>query len=201
MHYHGVGNRCAVNFKDLHLPITDHEALRLLKIIGIYPVEVDIIAAAHDIAGHATYKRGARMQDAPHTFDCSSLIKWLYGQRGIWLPRRSIQQREYGEYVEPENIQTGDIVFTSGRIDYFDRDPTDGVGHVGIVTGSGTIIHAANRRRGVVESPYDVFKHRGLRGIRRLIPCDTSVYTLESTERETEWSDDFRWIILQQLKT
>lgn len=199
MHYRTVGNRCAVHFQDLHLPVSDQDALRILERIGIRSVEVDLIAIARSIVGKATYKRGAHTEDAPHTFDCSSFIKWLYCQKGIWLPRRSIQQREFGDHVVSKNMQAGDLVFTSGRINYYHNDPDDGVGHVGIATNNNTVIHAASTRRGIIESPYSAFVRKGLRGIKRIIPLHKKVYTLEFSKRDIEWSDDVRWIILQHL--
>lgn len=133
--------------------------------------------------------------------DCSSLMKWLYRERGIWLPRRTIQQRELGEKVELNDAMAGDIVFVSGHIDYYYDDPLDGVGHVGIVTYGKTIIHAANSRVGVIEEDLETFlDKREFRGARRYIPKGAEVLTLETPpEREVEIEDDLRWIILQSL--
>ena len=199
MIYRAVGNRCAVDLNDLQLPISLDQALSILEQIGCKRIEIVLISLARSVLG-ATYRRAARLKEAPQVFDCSSLVKWLYGQKGIWIPRRSIQQREMGTPVNPCDIRDGDIVFVSGHIDYYYSDPTDGVGHVGIATRDGTVVHAANRKVGVIESPYEEFTSKGLRGIRRFIPETREVYTFETPpEREVEWSDDFRWIILQNL--
>jgi len=133
--------------------------------------------------------------------DCSSLIKWLYAQRGIWLPRRSIQQRELGEKIKLENLIAGDIIFVSGFIDYYDTDPTNGVGHVGIYSGEKTVIHAANKKAGVIESSFEDFiANNKFRGARRYIPKNTKVLTLETPNNlDVEFEDDFKWIILQSL--
>ena len=202
MNYRAAGSRCAVDFQSLALPISQQEALSLLVVEGFRKIDVDIVALAKARIGTSEYRRSARSREAPAVLDCSSLIKWLYAQRGIWLPRRSIQQREYGEAVLPQEIVAGDVVFTSGMIDYYFDDPSDGVGHVGIATGAGTIIHAANRKIGVVECSLESFAHgRWFRGARRYVPADRDIITLETPpDREVETEDDIRWIVLQFLR-
>jgi len=201
MEYQAVGNRCAVDFSLLRLPISDQEALAKLEEKGFKKIEVDLISLARKCIGLSRYRRGARLYEAPSIVDCSSLIKWLYGQRGIWLPRRSIQQRTLGEDVQLDGLIAGDVIFVSGWIDYYDCNLSDGVGHVGIATGDGTVVHAANKKVGVVESPLVKFsKNDKFRGIRRYIPKGVEIVTLETPkEREVEIADDIRWIILQTL--
>jgi hypothetical protein len=201
MVYRAVTDRCAVDFADLQLSFSVEQSLEILDQKGFQHISVDLVPLARSLVGIAQYRRGARLSEAPHIFDCSSFIKWLYGQKGIWLPRRSIQQREFGTPVNPCDIQAGDIVFISGFIDYYHTDPRNGVGHVGLATGENTVIHAANRKVGVIESPYTEFaKDNKLRGIQRIVPENRQVYTfLTPPEREIEWSDDIRWIILQNV--
>ena len=201
MKYHAVGNRCAVDFGEFELPIPLEQALTILASHNFQHIEVDVVAEARNVVDIAEYRRGARLAEAPAVFDCSSLMKWLYAQSGIWLPRRSIQQREFGIPINPCDMSAGDIVFASGFIDYYDKDPADGVGHVGIATGDGTVIHAANRTLGIIESSFKEFVSKNkLRGIRRLIPDPEKFFVfLTPPERENEWSDDIRWVILQSL--
>jgi len=201
MEYRAVGNRCAVILDSLHLPISHEETLIILNHKGFVLVEVDIIALARQCIGISQYRRGARPSEAPLVVDCSSFIKWLYAQRGIWLPRRSIQQRELGEVVNLDELVAGDAVFISGRIDYYHDDPANGVGHVGIATGYGTVVHAADRKVNVVESPLDKFVgETKFRGARRYISQNVEVLTFETPlNREVEVADDIKWIILQQL--
>ena len=135
MEYRAVGNRCAVALNSLRLPISRKETLTILGNKGFALIEVDIIALARQCIGTSQYRRGARLFEAPVIVDCSSFVKWLYAQRGIWLPRRSIQQRELGEVVNLEELVVGDVIFISGSIDYYHDDPANGVGHVGIATG------------------------------------------------------------------
>lgn len=201
MEYRAVGNRCAVILDSLRLPISREETLTILTQKGFGVVEVNIIALARQCIGTSQYRRGARPSEAPKVVDCSSFIKWLYAQRGIWLPRRSIQQRELGETVNLDELVAGDVVFVSGKIDYYHDDPSNGVGHVGIATGNGTVIHAANREINVVESPLEKFVGENkFRGARRYIPRNVEVLTLTTpADREVEITDDIRWIVLQSL--
>ncbi|OGL72858.1 hypothetical protein A3F28_02835 [Candidatus Uhrbacteria bacterium RIFCSPHIGHO2_12_FULL_57_11] len=201
MLYRAVGNRCAVILDSLRLPISRQEILTILNHLGFVRVKIDIIAFARQCIGTSRYRRGARPSEAPTVVDCSSFVKWLYAERGVWLPRRSIQQRELGEVVALSEVIVGDLVFVSGWIDYFHDDPTDGVGHVGIVSGDNAVIHAANRKTNVVESPLDKFVGKnGFRGARRYIPKGVETLTLETpSSREVEIADDLRWIILQSL--
>lgn len=201
MEYRAVGNRCAFDIAKWELPISSAEALAILVSQGFKIVEADIVALARQCIGKSQYRRGARPSEAPGIVDCSSFAKWLYGQRGIWLPRRSVQQRELGESISLDELTAGDIVFVSGRINYYHDNPADGVGHVGIATGEGTVIHAASRKVGVTEVPLTGFiGKRDLRGIRRYVPKGAEVLTLGTpSSREIETEDDIKWIILQAL--
>lgn len=201
MEYRAVKNRCAVNLDSLKLPILDAEALMILIRRGFRVVGINIIALARQCIVTSKYRRGAMLSEAPAIVDCSSFMKWLYAERGIWLPRRTIQQRELGEVVSLEDLTVGDLVFVSGHINYYYNDPADGVGHVGIATGDGTVIHAANKKVNVVEGPVDEFVGKNkFRGARRYIPKDRTVITLETPSgREIETADDIRWLILQAL--
>ena len=201
MNYHAVGNMCAVILNNLDLPIPNDKALRILQEKGFTPIKVDLIQLAHHCIQHSHYKRGANPVAAPGLVDCSGLTKWLYAQRGIWLPRRSIQQRDYGEAMDLAEIATNDLIFTTGKINYFNTDPNDGVGHVGIVSDARTVIHAANAKVGVIETPIDVFlRNKAFRGARRYLPQNAEVITFSCPpHRNVETADDIRWIILQSL--
>lgn len=203
MEFRAVGNRCAVDFTALQLPLTQEEAYSALELQGFRVVNVDMVALARGCMNGSRYRRGARPSEAPGVVDCSSFVKWLYSQRGIWLPRRSVQQRQCGEKVLLNQVTVGDLIFVSGSIDYWFNDPSDGVGHVGIVSDTGDVIHAANREVGIIETSLDVFIESGaiFRGARRYIPKDRPVVTLETpTHREVEVSSDIRWIVLQSLR-
>lgn len=206
--YRAVGNRCAVDLG--RLPIadlrTDSAKRTALEALGCTIIPVDLVALARSCVGRSTYRRGARTHEAPGTVDCSSLTKWILGQAGIWIPRRSIQQRDClgnGGYAvnDRDDVRPGDLVFVAGWRDYYDDDPANGVGHVGIVTNERTVVHAANSTVGITESPLEEFLYIDrFRGARRMIPDSHTVLTLETPpERDVETEDDLRWMILQRL--
>lgn len=201
MEYRACNNRCAVILNDLDLPIPREQILEILHRKGFELLNVDIITLARERIGKSQYRRGARMWEAPEIFDCSSFVKWLYARRGIWLPRRGIQQRQLGETINQQDLIAGDAVFTSGRINYHYGCPENGVGHVGITTDRETMIHAARKGAGVTETPLAEFiGNNKFRGARRYIPRGEEVLTFETPLHwEIETADDFRWIVLQNL--
>ncbi|MDO8649924.1 MAG: C40 family peptidase [Candidatus Berkelbacteria bacterium] len=200
MIYRAVNNRCLVDFDQLNLPISKAEALTILEEQGFQVLVCSVVEVAQSLVGNATYRRGARLQEAPAVLDCSSLVKWVYGQIGVWLPRRAIQQREYGFSIGLSDLQPGDLVFISGWIDRYVDDPSDGVGHVGIFVGNNKVVHAANNKVGVVYSPLDRFaRNHDFRGARRIAQLEHSTVLLLPEGREVETSDDVKWIVLQSL--
>lgn len=86
----------------------------------------------------------------PEGFDCSGLVRYVYRQVGVWVPRTVREQRAYARKVPMVEIQAGDLLF-------FDID--DGKGrHVGIYEGHGRFIHAPSSGKQVarasVHNPY-----------------------------------------------
>ncbi len=194
--YRAVGDRCAVAL----------ECLTIRRGEGCLARAEILTMLARSLVGRVTYRRGVRFREASRIVDCSSFVKWIYGQRGIWIPRRSIQQLWYhgnsGYRIECiEELCAGDLVFASGFRDYYEDGAAGGVGHVGLVTDTATVIHAANRSVGVIESPLAAYTaHDCFRGGRRLAPHDWDVVTLQlPPHRDVECTDDFRWMLYQQL--
>jgi cell wall-associated NlpC family hydrolase len=63
-------------------------------------------------------------------FDCSGLVRFVYGEIGIRLPHQSWSQFQLGRPVGRWALSPGDLVFF------------DGAGHVGIYLGAGRFVHA-----------------------------------------------------------
>jgi cell wall-associated NlpC family hydrolase len=63
-------------------------------------------------------------------FDCSGLVRWVYGHVGISLPHYSVAQWSYGRRVPSRALLPGDVLFFSG------------LGHVGIYIGRRAFIDA-----------------------------------------------------------
>lgn len=76
-------------------------------------------------------------------FDCSGFIYYIYRSCGYSISRSLSAQASTGTAVSKSELQAGDIVF-------FNNTSSGALGHVGIYIGNGTMIHAANSKRGVV---------------------------------------------------
>ena len=96
-------------------------------------------------------------------FDCSGLVKWIMAAFDLKLPRTAAEQARLGTEVPRDTAQLlpGDLLlFGRGRR----------VTHIGIYVGEGKYVHAANRRKGVIESEISPLDSRWWKGARRVIP-------------------------------
>jgi hypothetical protein len=91
------------------------------------------------------YRRGGSLQTG-HTTDCSGFVQFIYKKFNIALPRSSREQARVGTVVahtlDFAVMRPGDLLFFSHRGHH--------ISHVGIYLGDGKMIHASNRRRGVI---------------------------------------------------
>lgn len=97
----------------------------------------------------------------PEGFDCSGFTQWVYAQHGLLLPRDTRAQFEYGEEIDPDELQPGDLMFfkTAGRR----------VSHVAIALDRDRFVHAPNSRGVVrVESLGQPYWNRRFLGARRV---------------------------------
>ena len=97
-------------------------------------------------------------------FDCSGLVYYVYSLFGKYLPRTTTGLVHVGQAVSEENMQPGDIIVWS---DNGLRSPT----HVAIYIGGGRMVHAANKRLGVVNHAVSYWKSGGrnqIMSIRRV---------------------------------
>lgn len=84
--------------------------------------------------------------------DCSGFVMSVYKAFGVSLPHSSYALRSQGVGVAMSQAMPGDIVCYSG--------------HVGIYIGNGQIVHAANRRQGIIVSN---MTYRSVICIRRIL--------------------------------
>ena len=104
-----------------------------------------VISTAAEYLG-APYRRGG---SSPSTgFDAAGFVRFVFGQLGVILPRRSRDQARLGEQVREDwhVIAPGDLLL-------FEDD--DGINHVAIYVGRNRIIHATEPGGGVL---YDDLK-------------------------------------------
>ncbi|MNI88749.1 Murein DD-endopeptidase MepS/Murein LD-carboxypeptidase precursor [compost metagenome] len=79
------------------------------------------------------YKFGAKAGQT-RTFDCSSLMQYIFKQHGINLPRNSKSQSKVGKHVSRSNLRKGDLVF-------FSIPGKPGViNHVGVYVGNNKVL-------------------------------------------------------------
>ncbi len=86
---------------------------------------------AAQLANHLTGTPYSWGGESPSSgFDCSGLVRYVYGRLGIHLPHHAASQWSLGRPVSPGHLRAGDLVFFSG------------LGHVGIYAGHGKFIHS-----------------------------------------------------------
>ena len=82
---------------------------------------------------------------SPSGFDCSGFTMYCYYKYyNISLPHGANMQMHRGRKVSLSKLQTGDLIF-------FDHDHNGKADHVGIYVGGGKLVHASNKRTGVIK--------------------------------------------------
>jgi len=192
-------SRLCIHFPTLIPSINQKQIDKYLDKKGFGKITVDIIDLARKQLG-VKYMRGSMPSNKTKSFDCSSLTQWLYGQKGIYIPRISIDQRDFGNSINIEELKPGDLVFTNGHINYYwENDKMNSVGHVGLYTGT-SVIHAANKKRGVVEDDLSTFLDDDFRGATRIYDYLDVADTILIPEKErVEYDIHLRWRILRSV--
>lgn len=97
-------------------------------------MEIPSNASGSSIVVYASNFLGTPYQwggNGPSTFDCSGLVKYVYAQHGINLPRVASAQQTAGIAVSKDQLEPGDLVFFGYPAH-----------HVGIYVGNNSYLHA-----------------------------------------------------------
>ncbi len=102
----------------------------------------------------------------PFGIDCSGLTQVVYRFFDINLPRDASQQVEYGDDIEFDDIEAGDLAFF--------KNQEGKIIHVGILDGLGSIIHASGfvrkdliSQEGILHSETEILTHN-LHSVKRM---------------------------------
>ncbi|MCI0620033.1 NlpC/P60 family protein [Candidatus Wolfebacteria bacterium] len=174
------------------------------------------------------YKRGASvLNDAPETFDCSSLTAWAAVEAGYAIPRISVDQFVFSKRMEREQLEPGDLIFAntkqfnSVKGEYYSRildrmvreEPIryetveympgtavpHGIDHVGVFVGDGKVIHASFATGAVVEEEVETSEQfRNIVGHGRIILDETPRFVVEIPHERTELRS--RDALLEELR-
>ncbi len=128
------------------------EVLEILHQLHLTYHQYDLVHVAQQCCG-MRYRRNALRSARPRTFDCSTLVQFIYAHAGYWLPRYTHLIVDHGEKVGPP-YQPGDLLFTTGRGAWRHPDYAERIGHVAMVTRDELCVHADNvGTKTVVEVP------------------------------------------------
>lgn len=130
------------------------------------PHSADLLFQAIATAG-VDYRNGGRNHQTG--FDCSGLVAFVFREAyGLDLPHNSKAQSAYGDAVDAQDLQAGDLVFFNTQ-----RTPYS---HVGIYLGEGKFIHAP-RTGAAVRTDNLRARYWSTRfdGARRIVPAVVAV--------------------------
>ncbi|QKJ62813.1 C40 family peptidase [Flavobacterium sp. M31R6] len=121
-----------------------------------------LIQTAYDKIG-TRYRSGGTTTAG---FDCSGFMCSTFGNFDIKLPRSSIEQSSFGERVETENVQKGDLIFfkTNGR---------SHINHVGmvidVVDDEIKFIHSSTHSGVIISSTKEPYYRRNFAQVNRVL--------------------------------
>jgi cell wall-associated NlpC family hydrolase len=140
----------------------EHEVGRLIRVAMQDEAlhSGDVVQAAYSLRG-TRYVMGGTSRSG---FDCSGFVRYILScADGVQLPRTAEEQFYNGTPVSRDQLRPGDLVF-------FKNTYKRGISHVGIYTGNGKFVHAANPHKGVREDSLDeTYYANHYAGARRVV--------------------------------
>lgn len=184
------------------LGVSTKRILEILAEMGFKVLKPNLLTFLRGLVGNTEYLRGAEIWQAPRIVDCSTLVVWAYSWLGVQMPRYAIEQAKLGKPSDLPDLRLGDLVFTKGLIPRTDKAIPNGIGHVGIATGQGTVIHAKDVKKGVVEEPIAKISSdlSTFRGVSRILPPRGWWTVIAPWGVPINYSSDLRWKVGSKLK-
>lgn len=205
--FHAVGNRIGVVPSAWGLSIeNENQILELIKKAGFRFLSVNPYQLARNQRGKSIYKRQISLLEAPDIFNCTTFVRWIYAQMGIELNVYAIDESKQGISINITELMAGDLVFSKGRLPQYEDDISKGIGHAGVVTEQGTVLHVTNIDKAhypdiIRETTLEIFYRSpdNYRGARRILP-QSGFYVLEIPHgRDVLWSHDVRRMVMKYL--
>jgi cell wall-associated NlpC family hydrolase len=125
-----------------------------------------VLEIAHSFNG-TPYKYGAKPEEIPTVFDCSSFTQEVYRGVGIEIPRSTIlQAAQAGKEIQlTANFEPGDLLFFRGSKGHYNDELFPNrqiyIGHVAIYEGDGKAIHASSPQGVIKEDVSVIINIRG----------------------------------------
>jgi cell wall-associated NlpC family hydrolase len=120
-----------------------------------FSVDTGVITLAKNFIG-TPYRWGGTK---PGGFDCSGFLKYVYGLKGVNIPRTVSEIWNYGKSVDKLSI--GDIVFYQT----YKKGPS----HAGIYLGDGKFIHTSSSRGVTISNMGDSYWKTRYLGAKRIV--------------------------------
>jgi LysM repeat protein len=115
--------------------------------------------------------------------DCSAFVQKVFREVDVDLPRSAREQFRFGDKVEREDLQKGDLIFFRT----YAKFPS----HVGIYLGDGKMIHASSRSRRVVVTSIDhPYYRKRFIGAKRISLLDIEPDDASGDEPLVDETDD-----------
>jgi cell wall-associated NlpC family hydrolase/LysM repeat protein len=129
--------------------------------------EAESPSASNDVVRSAFAYRGTPYrwgESRPGGFDCSGFTKYVYGRKGVALPRTAAEQYHAGRAVGHRSMKPGDLVFF--------HTTRSGISHVGMYVGNGKFVHSSSKKNGGVrvDNLDSGYYSKAFRGARRVRP-------------------------------
>nr|WP_246421709.1 C40 family peptidase [Texcoconibacillus texcoconensis] len=98
---------------------------------------------------------------SPSGFDCSGFLYYTFQQEGITIPRTTSTQYNYGETVNRDSLEIGDIVF----FETYKPGPS----HSGIYVGGNEFIHASSSNGITINNLNESYYNQRYIGAKRFV--------------------------------